>query len=74
MFLLKISLEHSKGNNCTVRGSSIREAYARGFMQLLNKALLGFLDKIQQTEKELSRIIPFMRNVRFSAAFLTARS
>lgn len=46
MILLKISLEHSKGNNCTVRGSSIWEAYARGFTQLLNKALLGFLDKI----------------------------
>lgn len=50
--ILKICLEHIKGKNCTVRGSPVWEAYAGGLMQLVNKALLGFLNKITQRERE----------------------
>jgi len=51
VLLLKTCLEHIKGKNSTVRGSSVCEAYAGGLMQLVNKALLGFLNKVRQKKK-----------------------
>lgn len=53
VLFLKTSLEHIKGKNCTVRGSSVWEAYAGGLMQLINKALLGFLNKKRERKKEV---------------------
>jgi len=52
MFLLKTCLEHINGKTCSGRGSSVREAYVGGPMQLVNKVLLGSLDKVSQRKKE----------------------
>lgn len=54
VLLLKTCLEHIKRKNRTVRGSSVWEAYAGSLMQLVNKALLGFLKKVRQRERKRS--------------------